>query len=313
MKLSVATLFSKKNLVAVALALAGTPLLFSDPIRYSGSDFLNGAPAEIIDAAVEKASGEKPVGRLRGSTVAEKELRTGAADVALILSPGQCKGFPEVKSGLWRVFPLAYQVAYVVVASANPAEKFTFRQLSSIFGNYSDRHAANWTEAGVNGFAAPLAACVGDRSRTCSVSFFQRKVLQNYALRPFVRTMVSDELAFRECVNKPGTIAIVSTPIPVGMPLKAVAVADDGSTSSSGAPNRGITPYSPSFSNIYNGDYPLSIPLCVVYPTEKRAELRPLLSSLYSKEMSEKLAAAGFLPLSEDLRAAYQKGIDNIR
>jgi len=302
----------KKTMTTIVLALAGTAVLFSEPIRYCGSDFLNGAPADFLNEACERSTGEKPVARLRGSTSAEKELRMGAADIALILSPSQCKDFPEVKSGAWRVFPLAYQVAYVVVAAANPAEKFTFRQLSSIFGNYSDRQAANWAEVGVDGFATSLAACVGDRSRTSAISFFQRKVLQNYALRPFVRTMISDELALRECVNAPGTIAIVSTPVPVGMPLKAVAVADDGSNSAS-AQNKTITPYSPSFSNIYNGDYPLAISLCVVYPTEKRAVLKPFLAQLYSKEMAEKLTAAGFLPLSADLRAAYQKGIDNIQ
>lgn len=303
--------FLKKTLVAVALFSFGAQALFADEIHYVGSDFLKGAPADSLNAAIEKKFGQAPDARLRGSTSGEKELRAGTADFALLMLPAGGKNLPEVKSGEWRVFPLAYQVAYVVVAASNPAEKFTFRQLSSIFGNYSDRQAASWEEAGVADFSASLAACVGGRTQTNAVSFFQRKVLPNFALRPFVRTMISDAAAFKECVNAPGTIAIVGTPVPVGMPLKAVAVADDGSSSGNFQTN--ATPYSPSFVNIYNGDYPLTIPLYVVYPARNRFLLKPVLSHLYSQEMADKLTEAGFLPLSFDMRATFQKGIDNIR
>lgn len=307
MSFSAASFFSKKRAIsAVVLLLAGTLGLCAEPLRYSGSDFLKGEPETALNAAIEAALGEAPQSKLRGSISGEKELRGGQADFALLILPAGGKNIPEIKSGAWRLFPLAYQVAYVAVASANPAEKITFSQLAFIFGNFSQKTATTWGEVGVSGFAAALSPCVGDISRTDAVSFFQRKCLPNYALRPSVRSMISDADVFKEIVNNPGAIAVVGSPVPAGVPAKTLAVADDA-----GDPN--ATAYAPIFANIYNNDYPLTIPLFVVYPVKNRTALKPVLSFLYSQEMADKLTQAGFLAIDPKLREQFQKGIDRIK
>lgn len=304
----------KKILVALAV-FAGTLPLFSEPIRYSGSDFLAGDPEKALNAAIQTATAEAPVSRLEGTLSGEKELRAGMADLAVLILPNRGKELPEVQSGKWKVFPLGYQVAYVAVASANPTTSISFSTLASIFGNYAKKQASSWEEAGVSGFGSALTACVGDQSKTDAVSFFQHEVLPNFALKPTVRTFVDDEDVFREILNSPGVIAIVGSPAPSGAPVKMLAVANDESLPGNGAnpSGRSATAYPPTFANIYNGDYPLTIPLCVVYPAEKSLPLKPALSFLYSQKMAELLAEAGFLPLENRLREQFQKGIDNIK
>lgn len=306
MNFSAASFVFGKTLAIATAIFAGTLVAVSAPLRYSGSDFLTGAPEKTLNAKIAEITGEEPVSRLRGSISGEKELRLGEADFALLIMPGSGKNHPLVKNGEWRVVPLAYQVAYVVVASANPADSISFDALASVFGSFAKKSAEKWEDIGVPGYSSALLPYVGDVSRTDAVTFFQNRVLPKYNLRSNVRTMATDDLVFKEIVNNPGAIAIVGSPVPAGIPVKTLAVANTHA-------NANATPYSPSFSNIYNGDYPLTIPLFAVYPAKKRVELKPVLSFLYSDAMAERLSEAGFLPLEAKVREQFQKGIDNIR
>lgn len=299
------SIFGKAFAVAAAV-FAGTLIAVSAPLRYSGSDFLTGTPEKTLNAAIVSITGEEPQSRLRGSISGEKELRLGEADFAMLIMPGAGKNHPLVKKGEWRVVPLAYQVAYVVVASANPSDSISFESLASVFGSFAKKTAEKWEDIGVPGYSSALLPYVGDISRTDAVTFFQNKVLPKYNLRPGVRTMATDDLVFKEIVNNPGAIAIVGSPVPAGIPVKTLAVANTHD-------NADATPYSPSFTNIYNGDYPLTIPLFVVYPAKKRLELKPVLSFLYSDAMAKSLSDSGFLPLEANVREQFQKGIDNIQ
>ncbi len=306
MSFSAASFVSKSVLSALTLAAAGTIALVASPIRYSGSDFLVGEPEKALNDVIAKTTGETGQSKLRGSIAGEKELRTDKADFALLMLPAGGKNIEEVKNGTWRVFPIGYQVAYVAVASANPLNEITFEQLASVFGNFAQKTAKNWEELGAAGFSPALTPCTGDLSHTNAVTYFQRKVLPNFALRSAVRSLASDENAFKEIVNNPGTIAIVGKQMPSGVPIKMLAVADNRED-----PN--ATAYAPIFTNIYNNDYPLTIPLYIVYPAKNRQMLKPVLSYIYSQEMANKLAEAGFLPLEPKLREQFQKGIDNIK
>lgn len=305
---------TKKFCVALAV-LAGTLTLFSEPIRYCGSDFLSGDTETVLNANIESETGTAPESSLLGSISGIESLREGKADFALLILTERGRELPEVRDGKWKAFPLGFQAAYVAVASSNPANSIKFSQLASIFGNYAKNQISSWEEAGVPGFGSAMTPCVGSQSATDAVSFFQKKVIPNFALRPTVHTYVNDEAVYREFLNSPGMIAIVGSPVPAGVPVKFLAVADDEDMMGTGANARGrtATAYSPSFDNIYNADYPLTIPLCVVYPAEKRAAIKPALAFLYSQQMGELLSAAGFVPLDRHRREQFQKGIDNIK
>lgn len=300
-------LFPKKIFLAAALALAGTLSVFAKTISYSGSDFLRGDPEKSLNAAIEKTFGEQAQSTLRGSVAGEAELRAGKADFAMLIVLGKIENVPEVRDKTWRAFPLAYQVSYIAVSAANPAEAVTFEQLAAIFGKFSKKNATSWTEAGLPEFSSAMRPCIGDIAKTDAVTFFQDRALPNFALKNSVRGLQTDAAVFKEIVNDPGVIAVVGSPVPAGVPAKMLAVANDR-----GKPGN-ATPYPPTFTNIYNADYPLTIPLYVVYPAAKRELLKPVLRHLYSDEMAEKLTAAGFVALDANLRNVFQKGIDNIK
>lgn len=306
MNFSSASFSFRKFGAFAALLFAGAAAVPAEPLRYAGSDFLAGAPEKAFAAGLEKIAGEKPEAELRGSIAGEAALRAGKADFAALMLPGNGENVPEIRDGTWKAVPLAYQVAYVVVAAANPANEITFDQLASVFGNFAQKTAEKWEDLGVEGFSSALQPCVGDSSRTNVVSYFQRKALPRYALRASVRELVSDDAVYKEIVNNLGTIAVVGSAVPAGIPVKALAVADTRDDANA-------TPYSPSFANVYNRDYPLAVPLCIVYPAKNRLQLKAALSFLYSQEMADALAGAGFLPLERRVREQFQKGIDNIK
>lgn len=306
MSFSAASFSLKKTLLTLAVFFAGITITTAEPLRYSGSDFLSKGPEDALNAAIEKQFGEKPVSKLRGSIAGEKELRNGEADFAILFLPTGGKNLPEVQKNEWRVIPLGYQVAYVAVAAANPLSEISFKQLSSVFGALDANPAKSWADVGASGFNSSLIPCIGDPARTNAVSFFQHRVLPKSSLVNSAREFLTDAAAFKEIVNNPGAIAIVGSPAPADAPVKMLAV-------SSAQENEQSAAYAPIFTNIYNRDYPLSIPLYVVYPAKNRLTLKPVLTYLYSQEMADSLEEVGFLPLDPNLRKQFQKGIDNIK
>ena len=68
--------------------------------------------------------------------------------------------------------------------------------------------------------------------------------------------------------------------------------------------------YSPTPENLHSGDYPLSLPLRIVFRRESAHALRPLLRYLFSDEFASRLEPAGVVPLAPAARQQQFNALD---
>ncbi len=280
--------------------ISGTVLVNAETVKYAGSDFLEGTVEKTLKENVSKGTNALTLeGELIGSKSAIRQLRAGECDFALIMWKGDPKSdFPEVADGKWRAIPIAHQVTYIAVPKSNKISDISFYELRGIFARYAEEHVVNW------GDGAKIHPIIGSRTDSASASFFQAIV---FPKSPFtqVRSTTNDDAALQEASSSHEAIAVVSTPISSKYPtLKTLAISD------SQQPDNKKTAYLPTPANIYNHDYPLSVPFYVVYPTENRAKILPVLRTIFSKEFADTIQAQNLMPLPENIRENVKKSVD---
>ena len=79
---------------------------------------------------------------------------------------------------------------------------------------------------------------------------------------------------------------------------------------SDGRPGRPASAYSPDEQNIYNGDYPLRLPLWLYFRADRQAELRPALKWVLSDEAAELLRRQGLHPAPRPARDQFVQRLD---
>ena len=93
--------------------------------------------------------------------------------------------------------------------------------------------------------------------------------------------------------------------MPVDLPTagRVMAIAD-------GRPGRPSVAYLPNEMNIYNGDYPLRLPLYIYVRSDKEKELAKILTWLMSDEVAERIKKQGLYPAPKAIRARLSQRLD---
>ncbi|MFW5883276.1 MAG: PstS family phosphate ABC transporter substrate-binding protein, partial [Verrucomicrobiota bacterium] len=68
--------------------------------------------------------------------------------------------------------------------------------------------------------------------------------------------------------------------------------------------------FSPTPRNIHAGDYPLSLPFYVVFESEERARLAPVLRVLLGEQTAQAITAGGLVPVPENVRQQALLDVD---
>lgn len=225
-----------------------------------------------------------------GSRPGLGQLQAGRADVAvLILAPnetGTVAGFESVT--------LAYYCVAVIVPATVPLEHITVGQLRDVFGESGSKNLSRWGDLGVKGDLATSA--IGTEvpavGQGIAVDFFRQTVLQD---RPFKST-----------VGRYATPAELALRLTGERRVLALA-AGRGSNAPGGkvvrvAVRAGEPAFSPTPENLHSGDYPLALPLRVVFRRERARALRPVLRFLFSEEFAPVLEQAQIVPLAPAAR-----------
>ena len=79
---------------------------------------------------------------------------------------------------------------------------------------------------------------------------------------------------------------------------------------SDGRPGRSLTAYTPTEMNIYNGDYPLSLPITLYIRKDQLAAYAPLVRWVLSEEVAVKLRERGLSPTPPALRSRLLQRLD---
>ncbi len=198
---------------------------------------------------------------------------------------------------------LAYHCIVVLVPATVPLEKITLDQLRDTFGESGSNTDSRWGDLGLDGpiGSSAIALQVPAVGLGIGVEFFRQIVLGN---RPFQTTVARyatpAELVLRFAGDH-RAMALAPVRPPNGVDLKIVPVAASAKEPA----------FSPTPENLHSGDYPLALPLRIVFRRDMTQTLRPLLRFLFSDELVLILEQAQLIPLApaarRQQRSAFEK------
>lgn len=269
-----------------SLLLAGLSLVAAvrADIRVVGSDLLG----KDFVGAVTAYSKRNELGlklSLEGSRTGMEQLQSGLADLGLVMfSPGE--KLPEAP---FVVLPVAYQSLAVVVPSTLSLTQITFAQLNMIYGDDSQSGTKRWGDLGVTGEWAnrTILPNIPGAGGGITYDLFRYKVLTAPALKPTVSVQDSLAETLTRIRGDEGGIAVLPV-MPANQPrLKTLLVAK-------GAQD---VAFGPTPENIHSGDYPIRLPVYLVFRKDAAKRLQTTLRYLLSEDAVPVWEGAQLVPL----------------
>lgn len=261
-----------------------------------GSDLV----ANAFTAGVERSSGGRMKADFAGTLPARKFLAAGRAGAAILVRrPGDAE--PEVPAGRKLVsYSLANAAAVVVVHKSNKVEQVSLAELSGIFAKEARVNIINWNDL-PGGVSELITPAVTSPEGSFVRELFLGVVMEGQTFRSDVRLNIPLDLGTELVASR--TSAIQLMPYAPASAGRALQVSD-------GRPGKSSTAYSPDENNIFNGDYPLRLPLVLYVFEDRQAELRPALRWMLSDEAAELLRKQGLHPAPKLIRDRLAQRLD---
>lgn len=279
-------------LAAACLSLASllaTVSAVADPVRLTGSDLLDGTLRKELET-YSKATGLELSFDLRGSRLGMEAMRNGKADVALVVfAADEARPGPEFSSAV-----VGYLTSVLVVPQDVTLTQISYDQLAGVFGASEQNNYKRWSEIGALGEWAPraISAMALNRETGLSIDLFRFTVLKTPELKPTVAVLPKAEEAYARLRGEEGGIAIMPTPPPAGTGLKVLLVAKKATD----------VAYGPTSENLHTGDYPLRLPVHLVFRKGEGGKFGLLIRHLLSDETQPALAGVGVVALPVQAR-----------
>ena len=222
---------------------------------------------------------------LDGSRPGLDQLKAGRADLALLVLPPE----EEPAAAAFASATLAYHRVIFLVPPPAPLAQISLDQLAGIFGVGGAASYARWGEVGLTGdwsgsAIAPQVPAVG---AGIAMEYFRQTVLHGRDLKSNVGRYDSPGDLVQRLAGDSRAIALAGAPPPKAGVAKIVPVAVRADEPA----------YLPTPENLHSGDYPLRLPLRVVFRHESEPAIRSLLQFLFSDELAQQLERAGVVPL----------------
>jgi hypothetical protein len=275
--------------ISFLLVLFCTLLIARAEVQVVGSDLLGKDFAEGFQA-YSKRNDWGVVLKLEGSRTALEQMQSGFGDLGLVmLSPGE-----KPPAAPFVAMPVAYQTAVVVVPATLPLTQITFAQLNIIYGDEAQSGLRRWGDLGVTGLWAQrniLPNILGP-SGGLSHDLFRYTALSSPALRPTVGVQTSLADSIERIRGDEGGMAILPLLPEKQTRLKTLLVA------------RGTqdVAFGPTPDNIHSGDYPIRLPVYLVFRKDAVKRLQPVLRYLLGEEAVALWENAQLVPLPIQVR-----------
>ncbi len=281
---------------AAALGLCAAEPARAD-VRVVGTDLLGLEASRALYALAGRADFPLVLA-FDGSRPGFDQLKAHRADLALlVLAPDES----VVGEGLQSI-TLAYHCVVVLVPVSIPLQQITLPQLRDVFSESGSSNLGRWGDLGLGGeiAASAIALHVPSVGQGIAVEFFRQAVLGDRRFKSSVERYANPaELVLRLTGDRRGmALAPVRPPDAPGLKIVRVAV------------RTGEPAFSPTPENLHSGDYPLAMPLRMVFRRESARTLRPLLHFLLSDEFVLVLEHAGVVPLAPTARRQQSAALE---
>lgn len=276
-------LFAAVAFVASALATR------ADTLRFTGSDLLGTSLREHLNTRVSERDLRLDYS-LRGSRLGLAALREKRADLGLlVLAADDPKPAESLVSAV-----VGYMTSVVVVPDSVSINQLTYAQLAGVFGANEQNNYRRWSEIGVLGAWAPRSISVMalGRRQSLALDLFRHQVLKTPELKPIVAQLDTTEAVHTRLLGEEGGMAILSRPPAPGLALKPLLIAKGAND----------VAYGPTPENLHTGDYPLRIPVLLVFQSGDGGRLRDVFRALLSEDATPALIESGIIPLPVQAR-----------
>lgn len=268
-------------LIAILLPAAASEA----QLRVGGSDLLT-PHLETALAEFSETQGVDLEVELTGSYHGLERLRQGEFDISIVAIPDG----GEVPGGEFQSIKIASKIVTVAVAPSNPINQITLRQLAGIFAGGEAGAADRWGQLGLTGEWSGRAIAPGaitPMRHSLTLDLFRHAALGGRGLRRSL-TYFEDTAAIRRRFEQDNSGIILLHRVPEdtdGLKILSIAATDDGIA-------RQPTP-----ETVAADEYPLRLPLYLVFPADTGSDLRDLLRYLVSEEATEAIEASALVPL----------------
>lgn len=263
----------------------------------AGSDVL--APALLPGLRAAAPAGKSV--DLSGTLAARRGLAGGQVGCALLLGRPD-EPAPAGPVGIELVpFPFARAAAVVAVHRSNPAEQLSLASLAGILARETPAPLGNWNELPEGGRNDLFTLAIHSPEGSFVRELVRGVALAQGSFKESVR-LETPALQVKETLASVSG-ALVLLPYPAAAEAKLLQVSD-------GRPGRSLTAYTPTEMNIYNGDYPLSLPATLYIRRDQLGLYSPLARWVLSEEAATRLRARGLTPTPPSLRARLLQRLD---
>lgn len=238
----------------------------------------------------------------RGTLDALRDLRSGKASAALVfIRSGEIPA--EVTAGTWYMAAVAHQPIIVVVNDANHAAEIDLPTLAGLYGNTVDTAFDTWRCLPASTLTQGPLAIAPHPGRGIAVSYFQQEVLAGEPYRKSVRFAANADDEESRATTTVNSIALLARP-PKSSNLKVLAVSDS-------RPGKSTKAYFPADSDVNSGDYPLRVPLYVIFPAKTKAAAAPAVKAVLSENAANLLRDKGLIATPENIRKKFTQTLDS--
>jgi ABC-type phosphate transport system substrate-binding protein len=261
-----------------------------------GTDLLAGAVARGYDMAAGK-----PAADFGGTLPGRQAFVDGrVAAAVLMMRDRQVAPVLTTKMGVVE-FRLASAVVVVATHGTNRAESITLENLANVFARDPRAPSRNWNDIDPAARSELITPAVCSPAGSLALEIFQGIALEGQPFRQDVRQRIEPNLAADLLASRAGSITLLPRP-PSGRG-KVLQVAD-------GRPGKSSTAYGPDENNVYNGDYPLQVPLVLYVRQDRLTDLAPALRWLCSDEAAALLEKQGLFPAPKAARTRFVQRLD---
>ncbi len=262
-----------------------------------GTDLIRG----LVTSGI-KTMPNPPTVELAGTLPGRRALCAGNASAAfLFLKEGEAD--PLAPAGVFfNRFLVANAAVVVVVHKQNPVAQLKFSELKGLFAKESREVYLNWGDLSNGTLSEMSAPLVYAPSGAFTDELFKGLVLEGNDYRPGVRQRLEWPTIIENLTARFGVVAIMPS-MPAGTPGRLMPIAD-------GRPGRSQVAYPPNEVNIYNGDYPLRLPLYLYVRTDQEKALHDTLVWILSDAFAQGLEAQGLSPAPKAIRGRLTQRLD---
>lgn len=240
-------------------------------VRVVGSDLFGPKFSAALTAHAKRNELDLTLA-LAGSRVGLEQLKNGQADLGVVVfAPGEQPPGPPFVS-----LPVAYHTTVVVVPASVPVTQITFGQLNAIYGDDAQSGVRRWNDLGVTGEWAHRNILPNIPGPGGGITFdlFRYTVLTAPKLKPTVSVQAGLAETLTRIRGEEGGMAILPLLPPEQPRLKTLLVARDAKE----------VAFGPTPENIHSGDYPIRLPVYVVFRKEDAKRMQPTLRYLLSED-----------------------------